>query len=41
MLMKEMSFQLSLEKSQGFSIPDGGGKINPPAKNGEQKCSGM
>ncbi len=40
MFMKVMSFQLSLENCQGFSIPDGGGKIIPPARNGERKCSG-
>ncbi len=40
MLMKVMSFQLSLENCQGFSILDGGEKIITPARNGEQKCSG-
>ncbi len=35
-----MSFQLSLENCQGFSIPDRGGKIITPARNGERKCSG-
>ncbi len=35
-----MSFQLLLEDWQGSSIPDGGGKIIPPARNGEQECSG-
>ncbi len=35
-----MSFQLLLEDWQGSSIPDGGGKIIPPARNGERECSG-
>ncbi len=35
-----MSFQLLLEDCQGSSIPDGGGKIIPPARNGERECSG-
>ncbi len=35
-----MSFQLLLENWQGSSIPDGGGKIIPPARNGERECSG-
>ncbi len=39
-VLKEMSFQLLLEDWQGSSIPDGGGKIIPPARNGERKCSG-
>ncbi len=38
--LKEMSFQLLLENVQGSSIPDGGGKIIPPARNGERECSG-
>ncbi len=32
-----MSFQLFLEGWQGSSIPDGGGKIIPPARNGERE----
>ncbi len=39
-MTEEMSFQLSLENGQGFSIPDGGGKFIPPARNGEWKHSG-
>ncbi len=39
-VLKEMSFQLLLEDWQGSSIPDGGGKIIPPVRNGEQECSG-
>ncbi len=35
-----MSFQVSLGNCQGFSIPDGGGKFIPPARNGEWKRSG-
>ncbi len=35
--LKEMSFQLLLENWQGSSIPDGGGKIIPPARNGERE----
>ncbi len=35
-----MSFQLLLEDLQGSSSPDGGGKIIPPARNGERECSG-
>ncbi len=38
--LKEMSFQLLFEDWQGSSIPDGGGKIIPPARNGERECSG-
>ncbi len=38
-MLKEMSFQLLLEDLQGSSIPDGGGKIIPPARNGERECS--
>ncbi len=38
--LKEMSFQLLLEDWQGSSSPDGGGKIIPPARNGERECSG-
>ncbi len=37
--MEEMSFQVSLEYCQGLSIPDSGGKFNPPARNGEWKRS--
>ncbi len=37
---KEMSFQLLLEDWQGSSIPDRGGKIIPPSRNGEWECSG-
>ncbi len=37
---KEMSFQLLLEDWQGSSSPDGGGKIIPPARNGERERSG-
>ncbi len=37
---KEMSFQLFLEDWQGSSIPDRGGKIISPARNGERECSG-
>ncbi len=39
-VLKEMSFQLLLEDWQGSSIPDGDGKIIPPARNGERECSG-
>ncbi len=35
MKMEEMSFQVSLENCQGLRIPDGGGGIIPPARNGE------
>ncbi len=35
-----MSFQLLFEDWQGSSIPDRGGKIIPPARNGEWECSG-
>ncbi len=38
--LKEMSFQLLLENLLGSSIPDGDGKIIPPARNGERECSG-
>ncbi len=38
--LKEMSFQLVLEDCQGSSIPDGRGKIIPPARNSERECSG-
>ncbi len=31
----EMSFQVSLENCQEFSIPDEGGKFILPARNGE------
>ncbi len=34
-MTEEMSFHVSLENSQGFSIPDGSGKFIPPARNGE------
>ncbi len=37
---EEMSFQVTLEYWQGSSSPDGGGKIIPPARNGERECSG-
>ncbi len=40
MMTEEMSFQVLLENYQGFSIPDGGGKFIPPARNGEFKFSG-
>ncbi len=33
-------FQLLLENWQGSSIPDRGGKIIPPSRNGEWECSG-
>ncbi len=36
-MKKEMSFQVSLENDQGSSIPDGGGKFIPPARNSEWK----
>ncbi len=39
-MTEEMSFQVSLENCQGFSIPDEGGTFIPPARNGELKCSG-
>ncbi len=39
-MMEDMSCQVWLENCQGFSIPDGGGKFIPPARNGEQKHSG-
>ncbi len=39
-MLKEMSFQLLLEDRQGSSVPDGGGKIIPPARNSERECSG-
>ncbi len=35
MMMEEKSFQESLENCQGLSIPDRGGKLIPPARNGE------
>ncbi len=35
--LRKESFQLSLENCQGFSVPDGGGKFIPRARNGE--CS--
>ncbi len=38
-MMEEISFQVSLENCQGFSIPDGGGKFIPPARSGERECS--
>ncbi len=34
-MLEEMSFQVSLEDCQGFSIQDGGGKFIPPARNSE------
>ncbi len=34
-MAEEMSFQVSLENGQGFSILDGGGKFIPSARNGE------
>ncbi len=37
--LKEMTFQLLLEDWQGSSVTDGGGKIIPPARNGERECS--
>ncbi len=39
-MTEEMSFQMPLENCQGFSIPDGGGKFVPPARNSEWKRSG-
>ncbi len=39
-MKEEISFQVSLENCQGFSIPDGGGKFIPPARNDELKHSG-
>ncbi len=39
-MTEEMSFQVSLENGQGFSIPDEGGKIIPPVRNGEWKRPG-
>ncbi len=39
-MMEEMSFQVSLEICQGFSIPEWGGKFIPPARNGEWEHSG-
>ncbi len=39
-MMEEMSFQVSHENCQGFSVPDGGGKFIPPVRNGEWKSSG-
>ncbi len=32
---EEISLQVSLENFKGLSIPDGGGKFIPPARNGE------
>ncbi len=40
MKTEEKSFQLLLENCQGLSILDMGGKIIPPARNGEWKHSG-
>ncbi len=37
---EEISFQVLLEIFQGLSIPDRGGKIIPPDRNGELKRSG-
>ncbi len=34
-MSEEMIFQVSLENCQGFSIPDGGGKFIPLARNDE------
>ncbi len=39
-MTEEMSFQVSLENCQEFSVPDEGGKFIPPARNGEWKRSG-
>ncbi len=39
-MTEDMSFQVLLGNCQGFSLPDGGGKLIPPARNGEWKCSG-
>ncbi len=39
-MTEEISFQVSLENCQGFSIPDGGGKFIPPARNDDWKRSG-
>ncbi len=39
-MTEEMSFQVLLENGQGFSIPDEGGKLIPPARNSEWKRSG-
>ncbi len=39
-MTEEISFLVSLEDWQGFSIPDGGGKFIPPARNSEWKRSG-
>ncbi len=39
-MTEEMSFQVSLENCQGFSILDRGGKFIPPARNSEWKRSG-
>ncbi len=36
----KMSFHVSVENCQGLSIPGRGGKIIPPARNGERKRSG-
>ncbi len=36
-MTEDMSFQLSLENCQGLSIPDGGGKFIPSARNGDYK----
>ncbi len=40
MKTEEMSFQVLLGNCQGLSIPDRGGKLIPPARNGEWKRSG-
>ncbi len=40
MKMEEISFQVSLENCQGFSIPDRVGKFIPPARNDEWNRSG-
>ncbi len=39
MLTEEIIFELSLEYCQGFIILDEIGKIIPPARNSERKCS--
>ncbi len=35
-----MSFQLLLEIDRDPAVRMGGGKIIPPARNGERECSG-
>ncbi len=39
-MTEEMSFQVSLENCQGLTIPERGGKLISPARNGEWKRSG-